>query len=439
MRILIIDDDMVSRTKLELIMEYFGDCETLEHGGEALAVVHEAHQDGDPFDLIMLDINLPGMDGIQLLSAIRSAEKELNIEKSRQAKIMMTSSYRDKARIVASVQSGCDDYIGKPFNLDMVRNKLDKMGIKERSHSIPAKETSAPAQRTTDQIYGEIVFRMSQNQTDLPSLPKIYLKFRELIASKASFNEIVDLLKNDIAISAEIIRRSNSAYYKGFVTNTSLDQAVARLGYTAIVQIVAELSIRKFFTMQIPKYRSLVENLWKHSISSAYAAEFMSKILKLDLETDPFLMGLLHDIGKLALLQILADMERNGKFNDGIHPIMLVNILDDYHCQLGAKLLEKWKFTECYIQTVLHHHSPDPAPAAGPQAEIKASCSNELMVVRLASQTVNLMGYNIISSDPADIDLSDIAPAQYLHLEPERIEETKEEVAERMVEVQGLF
>ena len=152
---------MVSRTKLELIMEYFGDCETLEHGGEALAVFHEAHRDGDPFDLIMLDINLPGTDGIQLLSAIRSAEKELNIEKSRQAKIMMTSSYRDKARIVASVQSGCDDYIGKPFNLEMVRKKLDKLGIKEHSQSLAAKETGAPAQKTTDQIYGEIVFQMS--------------------------------------------------------------------------------------------------------------------------------------------------------------------------------------------------------------------------------------------------------------------------------------
>jgi putative nucleotidyltransferase with HDIG domain len=439
MKTLIIDDELVSRTKLELIMEYFGDCETLENGDDALAVFHEAHRDADPFDLIMLDINLPGMDGIQLLSAIRNAEKELKVEKSRQAKILMTSSYRDKARIVASVQSGCDDYIGKPFNLDLIRDKLDKLGIKERYHSTAATAASTPAQRTTDQIYGQIVFLMSQNQTDLPSLPKIYLKFRELIARKASFEEIVDLLKNDIAISAELIRRSNTVYFKGFVTNNSLEQAVGRLGYAAIVQVVAELSIRKFFSMRIPKYRSLVENLWKHSISSAYAAEFMSKLLKLDLKADPFLMGLLHDIGKLALLQIIAKMERKGKFNDGIHPIMLVNILDDYHCQLGAKLLEQWNFAECYIQTILHHHSPDTAPKTDTQAIKKAAYSNELMVTRLASQTVNLMGYNIQSSGPIDIDLNDVAPEQHLILKPERIAETKELVTERMMEIQELF
>jgi len=439
MRILIIDDELVSRTKLELIMEYFGDCETLDHGDDALAVFHKAHQENDPFDLIMLDINLPGIDGIQLLSAIRQAEKELDIEKSRQAKILMTSSYRDKKRIVASVQSGCDDYIGKPFNLELIRYKLDKLGITERTRSVGANEPGRPAPQTTDQIYSEIIFLLSSSQTDLPSLPKLYLKFRELMALKASFNEIVGLLRNDIAISAELIRRSNSAYYKGFVANKSLEQAVARMGYNASMQVVAELSIRKFFTMRAKKYRSLVENLWKHSISSAYAAEFLSKLLKLDLQGDPFLLGLLHDIGKLALLQIIADMECKGRFNDGIHPIMLINILDDYHCQLGAKLLEKWRFAECYIHTALHHNSPDPTPQSAKQAEIEAQYGNELRVTRFASQTANLMGYDILASGPADIDLSDFAPVRHFYLNPECMAETKEQVTERMMDVQGLF
>jgi len=439
MRILIIDDEMVSRTKLELIMEYFGDCKTLEHGDDALALFHEAHQEGDPFDLIMLDINLPGMDGIQLLSAIRNAEKKLNIEKSHQAKILMTSSCRDKERIVASVQSGCDDYIGKPFDLNLIRNKLDKLGIKERTLSNRANATRTPATRTTDQIYGEIVSVMNSSDTSLPSLPKLYIKFRELIARQAAFDEIVELLRNDIAISAELIRRSNSAYYKGFAANTSLEQAVARMGYNATVQVVAELSIRKFFTMRTQKYRSLVENLWKHSVSCAYAAEFISKLLKLDLEGDPFLIGLLHDIGKLALLQIIADMERKGKFNGGIHPIMLINILDDYHCQLGAKLLEKWKFADCYIHTALHHNSPEPIPQVGRPAEIEAAYAKELMVTQFASQTANLMGYDILASDPADIDLNDLAPVHHFNLKPECIAETKEQITERMMEVQGLF
>jgi len=439
MRVLIVDDEMVSRTKLELIMENFGDCRTADHGEEALAAFHEAHQDKDPFDLIMLDINLPGMNGIQLLSAIRDAEKQLNIDRENRAKILIISSYRDKERIVASVQSGCDDYIGKPFEMELIRQKLGKLGIKENGTSPAPRPTGRAVPTTTDQIYSEIVDKINTNQIDLPSLPKIYLRFRELMAQKATFKEIVGLLKKDMAIAAEIIRRSNSAYYKGFVTNTSLEQAVARMGYDAIVQVVTELSFRKFFTLKVEKYRSLIENLWKHSISSAYAAEFISKLLKLDLKADPFLMALLHDIGKLALLQIIAGMERRGKFNDGIHPIMLVTILEDYHCQLGGRLLEKWKFAEGYVYTTLHHNSPHPAAEDGAQATKDTAYWKELMVVQFASQLSNWMGYDILDSEPADIDLSDILPLELLNLKADRIADTREQVAERMQEIQVLF
>ena len=64
---------------------------------------------------------------------------------------------------------------------------------------------------------------------------------------------------------------------------------------------------------------------------------------------------------------------------------------------------------------------------------------NELMVAQIASQTANLMGYNILASGPVDIDLNDVAPVRYFDLKPERIAATKERVTERMLEVQGLF
>ena len=438
MRILIVDDELVSRTKLELIMESFGECRTAERADDALAAFFSAHKKNEPFDLIMLDIGLPDMSGIEVLSTIRNAEKDLDLDKSRQAKVLMTSSHRDKDRIIASIQSGCDDYIGKPFNLELIRNKLQKIGIKDPSALKIPTESQAPASMTTGQIYGEIMAQLNAKQTELPSLSKIYVEFREMIALGSSLNEIVNLLRNDIAISAEIIRRSNSAYYRGFVATKSLEQAVARMGCKAIVQVVTELSIRDFFTLKIEKYRALIQNLWQHSISSAYAAEFLSKLLRLNLKGDPFLMGLLHDIGKLALLQIIADLERKGKINNDIHTIMLVNILQDYHCQLGARLLEKWKFDECYIHIALHHNRMDQETSDEAQAD-NDPYHKELTAVQTASRMVNLMGYDILASDPSDIDLSHIAPNKQLNLRSERIAETISQVTERMQEVQGLL
>ncbi|MCP4625257.1 MAG: hypothetical protein GY850_17310, partial [bacterium] len=63
----------------------------------------------------------------------------------------------------------------------------------------------------------------------------------------------------------------------------------------------------------------------------------------------------------------------------------------------------------------------------------------ELMIAQFASQTANLMGYDILASGPADIDLRDVETIQPLNLKPERIAETKEQVTERMLEVQELF
>jgi HD-like signal output (HDOD) protein len=117
---------------------------------------------------------------------------------------------------------------------------------------------------------------------------------------------------------------------------------------------------------------------------------------------------------------------------------MLVNILEDYHCQLGARLLEKWKFDDCYISTALHHNGAD-SMAAGSQAQTEAAYGREMTVVQLASQIVNSMGYNILASDPAEIDLDDASPIHELNLQPTRIAETQEQVKQRMKEVQDLF
>ena len=439
MRILIVDDELISRTKLELIMESFGECQTEDQGEAALTAFLKAHQNEAPFDLIMLDIDLPGMNGIKLLAAIRNTEKELDIDESKAATIIMTSAYRDKDRIVASVNSGCDDYIVKPFDPDLIRKKLDKLGI-EKLPSADGAGATRPQQRiTTGQIYAEIVNHLNTRQTELPSLSKIFIKFRELITLRASFTEIVNLLRKDIAISAEIIRRSNSAYYKGFAANKSLEQAVARMGYKATVQVVTELSIRKFFTMKVDKYRNLIQNLWQHSISSAYAAEFMSKLMRLNLSGDPFLLGLLHDIGKLALLQIIADMERRRKFNNGFHQIMLINILQDYHCQFGARLLEKWKFDECYIYTASNHNRSDLEPEKETEPNTEDPYHEDLLMVQSASRMVNSMGYDILGSAPSDMDLNQIVQLKHKSWRPDRISEAMTRVTERMHEVQELI
>jgi len=435
MKILVVDDEMVSRTKLKLIMDNFGECEAVDNGKEAVAMFHKAHQHGNPFGLIMLDIDMPEMDGVTVLSKMIEAEIKLKVSKAHKAKILMVTSYTDKDRVISCIQSGCDDYIAKPFDINTIGKKLSKLGIR-LSNKTPEKSNNETSNADNSSHFIEsIVTAFEGKKINLPTLPRIQAKFRELIVTGAVSKRIADLLKKDVAISAELIRMSNSAYYRGFMANKSLEQAISRLGAAATEQAVAELTGREFFTMKTKKYRTLIERVWKHSIACAYASEITANLLNLKLAADPFSMGLLHDIGKLALLQIIADMDRTGKLNGGIPTPKLISTISANHCVFGAKLLEKWKYADSYIKCAADHE--DPAPDT--EEEQNEELPKEILIVRFANSAAKAMGYSVEEYDNSEQDLEDIASAYKLKLNIIAITKLKEKLTNEMTGALELF
>jgi putative nucleotidyltransferase with HDIG domain len=180
-----------------------------------------------------------------------------------------------------------------------------------------------------------------------------------------------------------------------------IEQAISRIGAAATEQAVAELTGREFFTMKTKKYRTLIERVWKHSIACAYASEITANLLNLKLAADPFSMGLLHDIGKLALLQIIADMDRTGKLNGGIPKAKLIGTISANHCVFGAKLLEKWKYADSYIKCAADHEEPAPDT----EAEQNEKLPKEILIVRFANSAAKAMGYSVEDDDNSEQDL----------------------------------
>ena len=429
MKILIVDDEAVSRAKLKLIMETFGDCETAGSGKDALAAFINACKEKDPFDLIMLDIGLPDKDGTRVLSEIRAIEKELLGSYGKKVKILMVTSMKDKNSIITSIQSGCNDYIVKPFDLNIVTKKLEKIGIHKPTRDTREPVEEDPLQTTTEQIFGDISAILNIRNINLPTLPRIRTKFQAMIKTGALFQNIADLLKKDVAVSAELIRLSNSAFYRGVVENKSLEQAISRLGFAVAEQVVDEICDRKFLLMEKKKYRVLVENVLKHSLACAYAAESISTSLNFQLAGDPFTLGLLHDIGKLALLQIIADMEHKNKSGDEIPLEKIMSTIDDYHCLFGAKLLEKWKYADIYVHTAMNHNSLIQAD----------QMPRELQIVQLADMIAKSVGCDL-TPDPSIIELSQIEYDGPLDLPSSAIFEIQVNVKEKMeADVADLF
>jgi len=383
----------------------------------------------------MLDIDMPEMDGVQVLSEIIATEIKLEAPKKHKAKILMVTSFTDRDRVVSCIQSGCDDYIAKPFDINTIGKKLSKLGIRLRNIQ-PEKRVAKTSDRNNNAHFiDSIITAFEGKKITLPTLPRIHAKFRELIVTGAVSQRIADLLKKDVAIAAELIRMSNSAYYRGFMENKSLAQAISRLGAAATEQAVAELTGREFVTMKTRKYRTLIERIWKHSIACAYASEITANLLDLKLAADPFSLGLLHDIGKLALLQIIADMERKGKLNGGIPTAKLIDTLSAHHCVFGAKLLEKWKYADSYIKGASNHE--DLAPDNDEGKEEKPP--KEILIVRFANMAAKSMGYSLEEKDYSDLDLENIDSACQLKLNLIKITKLKEKLTEEMRGVMELF
>jgi CheY-like chemotaxis protein len=129
MNILVVDDELVSRRKMEVIMKGYGVCETVETGEAAIAAFCRAWDNWLPFDVITLDVSMAGMDGTEVLRKIREKEADKGMPVPDRVKIIMVTGQLDKTTVVTCIQAGCDGYVSKPFDGYTVRQKLLRLGL----------------------------------------------------------------------------------------------------------------------------------------------------------------------------------------------------------------------------------------------------------------------------------------------------------------------
>ncbi|MFH1351122.1 MAG: HDOD domain-containing protein [Pseudomonadota bacterium] len=280
---------------------------------------------------------------------------------------------------------------------------------------------------TKKEIIQEIISRFKKEEIDLPSAPQISIKFREISNKEVKIQEIADLLKQDVAITSKLIGVANSAYYRGFSEIKTLAQAVSRLGLTTTKQYVEAICNRSLYTTNNKKFLEFVEKLWEHSLSCAYASQIISEILKLRLPDDAFTLGLLHDIGRLLLLQIFGELEGRGQLGEEFSEIDMFKDIDEYHGRFGAALLKRWEFSKRYIQIALYHDNLEPAPTV----------SEELLVVNLANLLVKSMGSD--QDQQAEIDVEGATSTRQLELDSKMIAEVKDKVKNLMDEMKEIF
>lgn len=115
MKILIVDDDFSSRVVLQEMLSPYGECHMAVDGQEAIESFMLAWHDGPRYDLICLDIMMPGLDGQEVLKGIRNMEASEGIMPGNGVKIIMTSALSNKENVLTAFKELCDAYLVKPI------------------------------------------------------------------------------------------------------------------------------------------------------------------------------------------------------------------------------------------------------------------------------------------------------------------------------------
>ena len=129
MKTLIVEDDYTSRLLMQALLKDFGPADIAVDGQEAVEAVRVALKNKHPYDLICLDIMMPGLDGQQALRVIREMEVEHGMPINTGAKVIMATALFDLQSVISAYQGMCDGYLTKPIHKKQLLDELNRLGL----------------------------------------------------------------------------------------------------------------------------------------------------------------------------------------------------------------------------------------------------------------------------------------------------------------------
>jgi putative nucleotidyltransferase with HDIG domain len=196
---------------------------------------------------------------------------------------------------------------------------------------------------------------------ELPTLPMIYFKVNKALQNnEASIKGVADIIELDQAMSSKVLHIVNCAFY-GFRSKiSSIPHAVMILGFNTVKNAIISVSILDVFAIK-EKFQGFdVKNYWGHSIAVAVISKHLAEKSRIAPPEDAFVAGLLHDMGKLIMMQhfkedfglVWQTQQKDGlSFYDAEHAVLPVD-----HAQIGAYLAKRWQFPDPLIEAIASHH-----------------------------------------------------------------------------------
>lgn len=202
--------------------------------------------------------------------------------------------------------------------------------------------------------------KMLQDVKTLPASPALLPRLASLLndINNTDIHEIVDIIIFDSALTAKLLQIANSAFFGNSAPITNVGEAINVLGYDVVFLLAAAITGEN--SMKVPPGTGLdAVLLWKHSVISAFGAQYVARVSKVDGNL-AFTAGLLHDLGKIVFAGMHGKIYTAAFDPSKRGTMTLVEWeVDHYgfnHAQVGATLMKNWKLPPNLVGGIRYHH-----------------------------------------------------------------------------------
>lgn len=302
-------------------------------GGESALALLDAH----PFDVIVSDMRMPGLDGAALLNRVRDHYPQI-------VRIVLTG--QTEMNTALRVVPVAHQFLAKPCDTGVLRVAIER------------------ACHLQSLLNDDTIRRNVAAMGDLPSLPRTYHELTRALADPdASLQKVARIVEHDVGISAKILQLVNSAFFGLSHSITNIQSAVSYLGIATLKNLVLSVEVFRAFQPKRALNGFSLEALQYHSRVAAHIAVRLP--VPKHLTDTVFVAGMLHDVGKLILAAKFSERFENTLAEARKEHCPLYKVEERErgfsHAEIGAYLLGLWGPPYNVVEAVAFHHTANQA------------------------------------------------------------------------------
>ncbi|MDD2850868.1 MAG: HDOD domain-containing protein [Desulfuromonadaceae bacterium] len=318
------------------IIFIWSNCEG-EHFGNFLK--DQSHISQDELDKAFSDSEFLGLPFIgYLLSEKIFTREELEEILKKAAEVVLISALK----LDTGVFEFADDLPAFVSNSPIRLNSIQILFESLRCYDEGTHEDRLAAEMVLREIHEQI----EQGNFELPPIPDVMMQLAEKMDDPAiSIDEIIECITDQILVS-KILRICNSPFYGQPGKISSLKEAVVLIGLKSLMSIVSVHAMSSFS----PRNGTEIKKILQHCLVCGMIARQVTRNMGGNYEL-AFICGLLHDIGKTILLDMLGDYMLPSETRE--------KLIEENHAEVGYLLAQKWNFTSEIKDVIRYHHTPE--------------------------------------------------------------------------------